>query len=1158
MQLPDLFRQHFGRPLSGIDALTTSKGEALYRAGRVRSLEQPGPGLLEGKVDDGRGGEARASVTLTETNAAVRVAVKCTCPAGRDCEHGAALVMAWLLEGRPASAGEALEDAVDGADRSGGRWNGTAWHGPGWAAPGEAEPPATASRLQTLGWVRGLQSVRAGGRARAAGARLVYVLRAGGREPTLEVWRLRRHADGQSTRAERYRTLREQAHEPPAYWDEVDVQAAAAFAGADASPGGALSLARAGARDALLALAERGRLFLESPPAREDAPALRVGQPRAATLAWAPESDSTAIRLGIAVDPPSQPVYLAEPAYVDTDAGLFGVLLLELPPGATQWLREAPAVGRELGADLALALQAQLRAQPALRALVPEVPGQAVREVAGEPRPVLGLFLARASAGARKSAGEGGARAFLAVSLAVEYGGRRHAPLRASTVGVQDDAGPVLLLCDPVAERRALSSLREALAALGRDEAGLSFAGADGNARGAGTGWMTVATMPADGVAAARVKHELAPHLAASGWVLADHAELPTRVLEPDAIELGAQLAPGRHAGGNDWFALQTGVRVGDRHVDLAPLLADVIAAGGFEAWARHACPQGVYWLKLGAGEVLRLDAQRIEPLARVVADWAEAGAAEAEAGPPVLFVDRFALVQIALAHAALALPVDLRALRDVFANFAGVAPVEPPPSFRASLRPYQRDGLAWLQFVARAGLGGVLADDMGLGKTVQVLAHLACEQADGRLDLPVLVIAPTSVVFNWQAEAARHAPTLRVLTLTGPQRARDFDAIGEHDVVLTSYALLPRDADALLARSWHAVVADEAQTVKNARTRAATVIGRLPARHRIALTGTPLENHLGELWSVMQFALPGLLGGEASFRARYRGPIERRPGTDAARERLQALERRIKPFVLRRTKAGVLGDLPPRTEIIERVELASDQRDLYESIRVAMDRRVREALAGGGLAGSQIVVLDALLKLRQACCDPALVKLPAAARVARSAKRDALLALLTTLVDEGRRALVFSQFTSMLDLIEAAIDRDPRLAKVPRTRLDGDTIARGEVVERFQQGDAQLFLLSLKAGGVGLNLTAADTVIHYDPWWNPAVEQQATDRAHRIGQDKPVFVYKLIASGTVEERILALQARKAELVAAVLSGTLSQATEGLSQDDLLGLFEAG
>jgi len=417
-------------------------------------------------------------------------------------------------------------------------------------------------------------------------------------------------------------------------------------------------------------------------------------------------------------------------------------------------------------------------------------------------------------------------------------------------------------------------------------------------------------------------------------------------------------------------------------------------------------------------------------------------------------------------------------------------------------------------------------------------------------------VVAPTSLVFNWQDEAARHAPHLRVLALHGPQRAALFERMAEVDLVVTSYALLPRDLAVYEAQPWHVVIADEAHQVKNPRTRAAQAVRALQAHHRIALTGTPLENHRGELWSVMQFAVPGLLGREEAFKTRFRQPIERHGSEPIAAERLDSLTRRIRPFMLRRTKAAVLQDLPERTDIVRRIELGPAQRDLYESVRVAMDERVRQALADAGVDRSRMVVLDALLKLRQVCCDPALMDLAAAARVRESAKREALLELLEQLVFEGRKVLVFSQFTRMLDLIEKSLDDHPGLGGVARSRLDGDTTDRRGAVKTFQEGPAQIFLLSLKAGGVGLNLTAADTVIHYDPWWNPAVQAQATDRAHRMGQQRAVFVYSLIAAGSIEERILEMQARKGALSDAVLQGALDG--NALTREDLLGLFDAG
>ena len=420
----------------------------------------------------------------------------------------------------------------------------------------------------------------------------------------------------------------------------------------------------------------------------------------------------------------------------------------------------------------------------------------------------------------------------------------------------------------------------------------------------------------------------------------------------------------------------------------------------------------------------------------------------------------------------------------------------------------------------------------MGLGKTIQVLAHLLSEKAQGRLQAPVLIVMPTSLVPNWQSEAARFAPTLKLLTLHGGGRKAHFARGAEFDVILTTYALLPRDFDALAALRFDLVVFDEAQALKNPLAKAALCARRLNAQRRLVMTGTPVENHLGELWAQVDLVLPGLLGGRREFATHFRTPIERHQDV----ERRERLTRRLRPFLLRRSKQQVARELPPKTEIVQRIELEGPQREFYESLRLAMHERVREAIKARGVAQSSIVVLDALLKLRQVCCDPALVKLPAASKQRSSAKREALFDLLEPLLAEGRRVLLFSQFTEMLDLIQGELDQ----RKQRYVRLDGSTRDRAAPVQAFQAGDVPLLLISLKAGGVGLNLTAADTVIHYDPWWNPAVESQATDRAHRIGQDKPVFVYKLVCSDTVEDKIIALQTRKAELASAILDGGAS------------------
>ena len=477
---------------------------------------------------------------------------------------------------------------------------------------------------------------------------------------------------------------------------------------------------------------------------------------------------------------------------------------------------------------------------------------------------------------------------------------------------------------------------------------------------------------------------------------------------------------------------------------------------------------------------------------------------------------------------------------------------VEPPPGLGITLRPYQRDGLAWLQHLRRHHLAGILADDMGLGKTAQALAHLLLEQQAGRLDRPALVVAPASLLFNWQAEAARVAPALKLLTLSGPQRSQDLARIPQHDLVLTSYPLLWRDAMALQRQAWHLVVLDESQMVKNAGSRTATAARRLNARHRLSLTGTPLENHLGELWAQFHFLLPGWLGDARSFQRDWRTPIEKNGETQRAR----LLAQRVAPFILRRRKDEVATELPPLTEQVHRVALAGAQRVLYESVRLAADEQVRRVLAKQHFDGAMVSILDALLKLRQACNDPRLLQPEGAVGPAPegySAKLDWLRERLPALVAEGRRVLVFSQFTRMLRLVQA----DLVALGLKWLTLTGDTptAQRGDVVARFQRGEAPLFLVSLKAGGVGLNLTAADTVIQIDPWWNPAVEQQASARAHRIGQDKPVLVYRLVAAGSIEEKLLALQARKAALADAVLGSAGAAIATLLTADDLPALL---
>jgi len=468
-----------------------------------------------------------------------------------------------------------------------------------------------------------------------------------------------------------------------------------------------------------------------------------------------------------------------------------------------------------------------------------------------------------------------------------------------------------------------------------------------------------------------------------------------------------------------------------------------------------------------------------------------------------------------------------LRALSQKIQDFNGIEAVSPPENLQTELRDYQQQGLNWLQFTREYQFNGILADDMGLGKTVQALAHLLYEkQHFYKASLPTLVVAPTSLMGNWKREAARFTPDLKLLLLHGPQRKTLFSDVEQYDIILTTYALMLRDKEFHEQQQYNFVILDESQNIKNARSKTSQVIFKLKARHRLCMTGTPMENHLGELWSLFHFLMPGFLGTQDKFNRLFRSPIEKQ----ANHERQQQLHKRIKPFMLRRTKEMVATELPEKTEIIRTVPLSGKQRDLYETVRLAMDEKVREEISKKGLARSQIMILDALLKLRQTCCDPRLLSLSKAKDVQVSAKLDMLMEMVPEMLEEGRKIIIFSQFVKMLGYIELELNA----LNIHYALLTGQTKNRDDVIMSFQEGDAQVFLISLKAGGVGLNLTAADTVIHYDPWWNPAVERQATDRAYRIGQDKPVFVYKLLTEETVEEKILQMQNNKQKLADAL------------------------
>ncbi len=695
-------------------------------------------------------------------------------------------------------------------------------------------------------------------------------------------------------------------------------------------------------------------------------------------------------------------------------------------------------------------------------------------------------------------------------------------------IRIKGASGPSFIRRDPEAEAAALDVLRpdnfvQMRVADGRSAKGqrvLVFRGEE-----AGANWHHFI--------AVRV-----PELQALGWQTSIEDGFGPRLVD-SVGDIDVQVADAEKGS----FSLEFGIEIdGVRH-PLLPILEHLLARGGIDA---AQIVDGELITSMEDGRVLKLPAERIRRLLAVMGDLIEAAGRSAEknlvlpVGAAATVLELEDVLTTSWQNAAA-----IEAYVDKFRGEPEIVPVELPARFQAELRHYQQHGVDWLQHLASHGLGGFLADDMGLGKTAQTIAHICVEHAAGKLTAPALIVVPTSLVANWTAELIKFAPYLKVVVLHGMERHEKRGELDGIHVVITTYTVLTRDIEEMKALPWHIVVLDEAQAIKSPDARATRAVCQLDTDNRVCLSGTPIENNLEELWSQFAFLMPGLLGDRRGFTKRFRTPIEKNGDAVCRAQLIQ----RIQPFILRRTKSEVATELPPKHTILRRITLAPDQRELYETIRGTLYETVREQVAERTLAQSRIIVLDALLKLRQACCDPRLVKLASAKAVETSAKLEDLLEMLQELIPEGRRILLFSQFTSMLDLIK------PRLREIniPFVELRGDTRDRAEPVRSFEAGEVPLFLISLKAGGRGLNLTSADTVIHYDPWWNPAVENQASDRAHRIGQTKSVFVYKLIAVDTVEERILELQQRKAELASIAFSETAS--TMAFDFDDINFLF---
>ncbi|MDI1245646.1 MAG: DEAD/DEAH box helicase, partial [Rhodoferax sp.] len=714
-------------------------------------------------------------------------------------------------------------------------------------------------------------------------------------------------------------------------------------------------------------------------------------------------------------------------------------------------------------------------------------------------------------------------------TLRFDYAGHRGWWVGQGTTVLIDNAqGRLLLHRDPQAELEAIASLLQ----LGLTAASPGVFGISG--RASQQAWLHWADNNYGPLRQAGFDVSLDNAL--SGWI--QHGEALDVRFDDEAT--------------SPWFDLSLGMEInGERH-NILPLLPELIKmAANSPRDAVTGLPELAPFVYLPAptGGFIRLPTNNLKPWLGALLELV--GERDHDFAGDSLKLSRLDAMRTTAALGEGAIWQGAQHLRELVQGLQGRAELPEvllPPSVNASLRPYQQQGVNWLQFLREYGLAGILADDMGLGKTLQTLVHIQIEKDAGRLTHPALIIAPVSLMGNWQREAERFCPGLRSLVIHGKDRHEVAANMMAHDIVIAPYSLLHRDRERWLEAQWHLVVLDEAQNIKNANTNAAQVASELNSRHRLCLSGTPMENHLGEIWSLFHFLMPGFLGSQKRFAELFRGPIEKQGDPEA----LQQLRARVTPFMLRRTKALVAHELPPKIETVMRVELSGKQADLYETIRLGMEKTVREALDAKGLAKSQITSLDALLKLRQVCCDPHLLKLDAAKKVKASAKLEQLMVMLPEMLAEGRRILLFSQFTSMLMLIEAELkQRD-----IPWVKLTGQSQNRDALIDQFTSGQVPLFLISLKAGGVGLNLPQADTVIHFDPWWNPAVEAQATGRAHRIGQSNSVWVVKLVAQGTIEERILALQERKAALAESMYSGSVGRKQPLFSESDLAELLK--
>ncbi len=1113
------------------DPATLQRGRDYARRDLVRSVDQMAAGVIEARVSNGAGKTYRQSIDLRDNRRGGVMDGNCSCPVGFNCKHVAAALIIWSeREGKPADGAKSgLSTPVQG-------WLSHVMQHD--AVPRQDDPEHPQDYPATIK------------------DRLLYVLDPLDSGVKIDIYKGRINAAGTALNKSirRYDALHALRSAAPAkFIRPVDLELLAALAQArlwDASYAyGLPDLLRPKGDQALgllRRLSDTGRLLYNNSPDAgltwsDDSPEARLG--------WQTAADGTQrLRFEDGAGAPLEIRAMDGAAiWLDQGNGRLGCLAQPVADGTLRLVRSSPAVAPQDAGALSVALPQTLDglALPRPRTI------RQIRRKAAKCHARLTMTEEQASDGPR-------------------YWGTT--PVRLPTLtlrfvydGVEvwdGDRDPqfvdgekiVTLTRDHAWEASCFRRLTQA-GALPVDELeqhwpsdrmkACDFVFADGE--------MSLHRSEMSRIRdALDFAFQVAPGLRRDGWEVIETAKWPYRLSEEEAVlSVVTQTETGEGFHDNDWFSLGFSAEIGGKALDVAPLVAacleqlrdDWIEAVPDEETLRAQLVQQPVYLRHGKSGYVALDLSPIAALLHLfLTHHAELGALH----PADASIARFAEEALAGSDVRFADNAGILTLARSLHALSQAQSFEAPAGLTASLRDYQSFGAAWMGSLIRAGFGAVLADDMGLGKTIQTLALLQARREVGA-DGPALLIVPTSLLHGWQAQAAQFTPDLRLLVLHGSDRRALRDRVEDADLVITTYPLLARDRDWLASRDWPLVILDEAQTLKNPASHMAKALREVPAQARLALTGTPLENSLQDLWTLIDWVVPGLLGDRKRFQSTFRTPIEKH-GDAAAQARLS---RRLRPFLLRRKKEDVAAELPPRTEIMDRVELPKPQQALYETVRSAMDVRVRDAIATRGLAAARITVLDALLKLRQVCCDPALVKTEAARSVTDSAKRARLRELVGELVAEGRRVLIFSQFVEMLKLIEADLaDMD-----IASLILTGQTRDRAAVLELFSSGDAPVFLLSLKAGGVGLTLTEADTVILYDPWWNPAVERQAMDRAHRIGQTKPVFVHRLVAAGTVEEKILDMQARKQALADALFETGAESADMVLDEATLTDLF---